>query len=160
MSPSPNETPSDAPMEPAVACAHLLFRALVETDGDAALLHTGGAPQLVTPIGRLDLVRANLTVPAVEQLLTRLLPEDALERLSTAGVVQYDCPQQDDLPGEHFSVVAARLHDDVRLEVRRLRLPDDDSIPDLFLRPTPATAATGQDDQLALPPADELWPDR
>ena len=157
MSPSLDDAPSpDAPVEPAVACAHLLFRALVETDGDAALLHTGGAPQLVTPIGRLDLVKASLTIPAVEQLLSRLLPEDALERLGTAGVVQYDCPPQQDLPGEHFSVVAARRHHDVRLEVRRLRLPDDDSIPDFFQKPV--SAGTAQDDQLALPSADELWP--
>ena len=65
---------------PAAACAELLFRALVETDGDAALLHTGGAPQLITPIGRIELVKSSLTVPAVEQLLSRLLPDAARER--------------------------------------------------------------------------------
>jgi hypothetical protein len=134
----------------------LLFRALVETDGDRALLHTGDAPQLVTPIGRLDLVKAALTVSAVEQLLSRLLPDNARERLDASGVVQYDCPPLADLPGEHFSVVAARLHDDVRLEVRRLRFAgDDEQGPELF----PKSEATVQpDDQLSLPPANELWP--
>lgn len=142
--------------EPAVACTQLLFRALVETDGDAALLHTGGAPQLVTPIGRLELVKTRLTVPAVERLLSRLLSDSALDRLESSGVVQYDYPTPDDLPGEQFSIIAARLHHDVRLEVRRLRLPDDDSIPE-FLR-QPVVSTPQGDDQLALPPADELWP--
>jgi len=142
---------------PAAACAELLFRALVETDGDAALLHTGGAPQLITPIGRIELVKSSLTVPAVEQLLSRLLPDAARERLDASGVVQYDCPALDDLPGEHFSVVAARLHHDVRLEVRRLRVPDDDAVPsDFFERPSPTEPQ--RDDNLALPSADELWP--
>ena len=147
--------------DPAAVCAHLVFRALVETDGDAALLHTGGSPQLVTPIGRIELVKSNLTVAAVEQLLSRLLPDAAREKLEASGVVQYDCPVRTDLPGEHFSVVAARLHHDVRREVRRLRLPDDDSVPpDFFERPASSSAEPRQDDNLALPSADELWPGR
>jgi len=156
MSSRPNGFPGSALAEPAAACAHLLFRALVETDGDRALLHTGDAPQLVTPIGRLDLVKAALTVSAVELLLSRLLPDDALERLDVSGVVQYECPPQPDLPGEHFSVVAARLHDDVRLEVRRLRFAaDEESMPQLFPK---SESTIPQDDQLSLPPANELWP--
>lgn len=155
------EAATPKPDVEAAACADLLFRALVETDGDSALLHTGGTPQLVTPIGRIELVKSTLTVPAVERLLNRLLPDEARERLETAGVVQYDCPVQRDLPGEHFSVVAARLHQDVRLEVRRLRLPDDDSVPsDFFARPASPSAEPRQDDNLALPSADELFPGR
>jgi hypothetical protein len=146
----------DVSEDHAALCADLLFRALVETNGDAALLHTGGAPQLVTPVGRIDLVKSNLTVPAVEKLIDCLLPDVAQQALAASGVVQYDYPPFDSLPGEHFSVVAARLHEDVRLEVRRLRTPDDDSIPqELFERPAPATHG---DDNLALPSADELWP--
>jgi hypothetical protein len=155
----PDEPTSPVPLEDqAAVCAHLLFRALVETDGDAALLHTGGTPQLVTPIGRIELVKYSLTVPAVERLLDRLLPDAAREKLQTSGVVQYDCPVRGDLPGEHFSVIAARLHHDVRLEVRRLRLPDDDSVPPDFFRPAGAAAEPQRDDNLALPSADELWP--
>jgi len=146
--------------EAATACAQLLFRALVETDSDAALLHTGTAPQLVTPIGRLELVRSNLTVSAVERLINRLLPHDARDKLQTSGVVQYDCPRQEGLPGEQFSIVAARLSHDIRLEVRRLRVPDDDAIPpEFFQKPVlPAQSSRPQDDNLALPSAEELWP--
>ena len=151
----PAATAGDA-RDHAADCAHLLFRALVETDGDAALLHTGNAPQLVTPIGRFDLVKSRMTLPAAERLISRLLSDAAREQLETAGVVQYDFPPQDDLPGEHFSVVAARLHQDIRLEVRRLRLPDDDSIPEFLQRPT--SSAAPQDDQLSLPSNEELWP--
>src|SRR5262245_18902088 len=40
-----------------------------------------------------------------------------------------------EFPGEHFTVVAARGGDDVWVEVRRRRIPEEDRIPDEFFAP-------------------------
>lgn len=149
-----DQNPYDAA---AAACVRVLFRALVESDSDAAVLYVNDRPRLVTPLGQIELAAANLTTPAVESLIDHLLPADAQQTLDVSGEVQYECPAQADLPGERFAVVAVRFDGDVRAEVRRFRIPDEDLIPDFFWS-VGEPSDPPQNDSLALPSAEDLWP--
>src|SRR4030095_2163905 len=59
----------DVPESPAAWCARLLFRALVELDGDAAVMHIGPTPHLVPPAGAIEIGECGLTAAAVETLI-------------------------------------------------------------------------------------------
>src|SRR5262249_39625906 len=54
------------------------------------------------------------------------------------GAIQYELPAAPEFPGEHFTVVAARGGDDLWVEIRRRRAPDDDSVPAEFFAPPSA----------------------
>ena len=56
-------------------------------------------------------------------------------------------PPIPELPGEHFTIVAARGGDDIWIEIRRRQVPDEDRIPLELFAPDPTTPA------VARPPA-------
>jgi len=61
--------------------------------------------------------------------------------LDEFGAVQHELAPMPEFPGEHFTVVAARGGDDVWVEIRRRRIPEDDRVPDEFFAPAAQTAA-------------------
>jgi hypothetical protein len=147
---------------------------LIAADGDAAVLHRGRQPYLISPSGELKLARANLDAQAIERLATFLLPEGARQALRATNLVESECPRLPEWPAERFSVLAASLADGLSLEVRRYRVHPrpmtapgvtesehqavefDDSVPEEFLPPLVASHRQ-EDDDLAVPSAEELW---
>src|SRR5688500_2741095 len=96
-------------------------------------MHAGDKPYVVTPGGQVDLASRGLTLDAVNGIVSQLLPADVLGSLDEFGAAQYQIPPRPDFPHEHFTVVAARGGDDIWAEIRRRRIPEDDSAPeDLF----------------------------
>src|SRR4051812_10597084 len=120
-----------------------LLQAIVRIDGEALVMHVGDKPYVVSPKGQVDLATRGLTFDAVAGLLNQLLPQDSQRALDEFGAAQYELPGLPEFPGEHFTVVAARGGDDVWVEIRRRKVPDDDLVPMELFGPagTPATAA-------------------
>ena len=56
-------------------------RALVELDGDAAVMHIGRKPYLVAPAGAIEIGECGLTAAAVETLIVEILPDSARDVL-------------------------------------------------------------------------------
>ena len=142
----------------AATCVHLLFRALVEADGDAAVMHAGERPYLVAPTGAIELADCRLTAMCLESLIDQFLSAAAKRTLSASGLAHADCALEEDLPLERFTVAAARSLGDLRLELHRLRVPDEDHVPH-FTNAARAGRTHKQYDDLTLPSADELWPE-
>jgi twitching motility protein PilT len=115
-----------------------LLQAIVRLDGEAVVLHVGEKPYVVTPTGQVDLASRGLTLDAVTGILNELLPIESQNALDEFGAAQYEIPVTPDLPGEHFTIVAARGGDDVWVEIRRRRVADDDRVP-LEVFGSPAT---------------------
>src|SRR3954468_15903573 len=117
-----------------------LLQAIVRIDGEALVMHVGDKPYVVSPKGQVDLATRGLTFDAVAGLLNQLLPQDSQRALDEFGAAQYELPGLPEFPGEHFTVVAARGGDDVWVEIRRRKVPDDDLVPMELFGPTGTTA--------------------
>ena len=124
-----------------------LLQAIVRLDGEAVVLHVGEKPYIVTPTEQVDLATKGLTIEAATGILNQLLPVDPQNALEEFGAVQYQMPPIPELPGEHFTIVAARGGDDIWIEIRRRQVPDEDRIPLELFAPDPTTPA------VARPPA-------
>jgi hypothetical protein len=153
---SQNEPVCDRGQQEPVAawCVRLLFQALVEVDGDAAVLHAGERPYLVVPTGPVEVADASLTPAAVEQLIGQILPDAARRTLQASGMAHANCVMPEDLSHARFTVTAARFQGDVRLEIHRLRLPNEAPTAGHVRRANRREAY----DDLVLPSAEELWP--
>src|SRR5438067_1059614 len=103
-------------------------------------MHAGDKPYVVSPTGQVDLASRGLTLDAVDGIVKQLLSPESHGALDEFGAVQYELPPIAEFPGEHFTVVAARGGDDLWVEVRRHRVPDEDRIPDEFFPPQPMSA--------------------
>src|SRR3954465_2427076 len=108
-----------------------LLQAIVRVDGEALVMHAGDKPYVVSPSGQVDLASRGLTLDAVNGIVSQLLPIELQNALDEFGAVQHELAIAE-FPGEHFTVVAARGGDDVWVEIRRRRIPEDDRVPDEF----------------------------
>jgi twitching motility protein PilT len=115
-----------------------LLQAIVGVDGEALVMHAGDKPYVVAPSGQIELASRGLTLDAVNGIVSQLLPADALRSLEEFGAIQQELSAQAEFPGESFTVVAARGGDDVWVEIRRRKIPDDDLVPDEFFAPAPS----------------------
>src|SRR5665213_1211013 len=109
-----------------------LLQAIVSVDGEALVMHAGDKPYVVAPSGQVELASNGLTLDAVNGIVAQLLPTDAFNALDEFGAIQHELAAQAGFAGESFTVVAARGGDDVWVEIRRRRIPDDDRIPEDF----------------------------
>src|SRR4051812_45610133 len=109
-----------------------LLQAIVRVDGEALVMHAGDKPYIVSPTGQVDLASRGLTLEAVNGIVSQLLPIELQNALDEFGAVQHELAPLPEFPGEHFTVVAARGGDDVWMEIRRRRIPEDDRVPDEF----------------------------
>jgi twitching motility protein PilT len=100
-----------------------LLQAIVQVDGDVLVLHPGDKPYVVAPGGQIDLATRGMATDTIEEIVSQLLPPDSQRVLDSAGAVQHELPTIEELPQERFTVVAARGHGDLWVEVRRRR-PD------------------------------------
>jgi pilus retraction protein PilT len=112
-----------------------LLQAIVRVDGEALVMHAGDKPYVVAPTEQVDLASRGLTLEAVNGIVSQLLPPELQSALDEFGAVQHELAAVADFPGEHFTVVAARGGDDVWVEIRRRRIPEDDRVPDEFFGP-------------------------
>src|SRR5215467_3035247 len=120
-----------------------LLQAIVKVDGEALVMHAGDKPYVVSPTGQVELATRGLALDAVNGIVSQLLPPDMQQALEEFGAVQHELAPLAEFPGEHFTIVAARGGDDLWVEIRRRRIPEDDQIPeDLF--PTREEAAAAQ----------------
>ena len=117
-----------------------LLQAIVHVDGEALVMHAGDKPYVVAPTGQVDLATRGLALEAVNGIVNQLLPPESQSALDEFGAVQYQLPPVPEFAGEQFTVVAARGGDDLWVEIRRRRIPDDDRIPDEFFPPPEAIA--------------------
>src|SRR3954451_19948000 len=117
-----------------------LLQAIVRVDGEAMVMHAGDKPYVVSPTGQVELASRGLTLDAVNGIVGQLLPAEIQNALEEFGAIQYELPALPEFPSEHFTVVAARGGDDVWVEIRRRRVPDEDGIPDEMFPPPSATA--------------------
>jgi twitching motility protein PilT len=142
-----------------------LLQAIVRLDGEALVMHVGEKPYVVSPTGQTDLATRALTLEAVVGMVGQLLSSESQRALGEFGAVQYEIPAAAQFAGEHFTVVAARGGDDVWVEIRRHRVPEDDRVPaDLWAVDAPAAQSDpertfGDDSDLSLPDESQLWPD-
>jgi twitching motility protein PilT len=118
-----------------------LLQAIVGVDGEALVMHAGDKPYVVAPSGQIELASRGLTLEAVNGIVSQLLPADALNALEVFGAVQQELGSLAEFPGESFTVVAARGGDDVWVEIRRRKAPDDQLPEDIFTGAAPAGAA-------------------
>ena len=124
-----------------------LLQAIVSVDGEALVMHAGDKPYVVAPSGQVELATKGLTLDAVNGIVQQLLPPDAFSALDEFGAIQHELAAQAGFAGESFTVVAARGGDDIWVEIRRRKIPDDDRIPDDFFAALPS-AAVGVDDSI------------
>jgi twitching motility protein PilT len=101
-----------------------LLTAIARSDGDALVLHGGERPYVVAPTGQSELSSRVLTLDAMVGMLRELLPEEARHTLDEFGAVQHDIADATTVPGERFTIVAARGGDDIWIEIRRHRKTD------------------------------------
>src|SRR5688572_10142462 len=135
-----------------------LLQAIVRLDGEAVVLHVGEKPYIVTPTEQVDLATKGLTIDAATGILNQLLPAEPQNALEEFGAVQYLLPPIPELPGEHFTIVAARGGDDIWIEIRRRQVPDEDRVPLEMFAPAPPPAAPVQPVQPVPAPAKERVP--
>jgi twitching motility protein PilT len=135
-----------------------LLQAIVNLDGEALVMHVGEKPYVISPTGQVDLSARGLTVDAVSGILAQLLPPELVAALDEFGATQYEVPPMSDFSREHFTVVAARGGDDVWVEVRRRRVPDQDDVPPELLQHTKRPAAE-PDPPAPTPPPPPPIPD-
>src|SRR4051812_32832962 len=109
-----------------------LLQAIVRVDGEALVMHAGDKPYVVSPTGQVDLASRGLTLEAVNGIVSQMLPIELQNALEEFGAVQHELAPMAEFPGEHFTIVAARGGDDVWVEIRRRRTPDEDRVPDEF----------------------------
>jgi len=127
-----------------------LLQAIVKADGEAMVMHAGDKPYVVSPTGQVELASRGLTLDAVNGIVGQLLPSEIQNALEEFGAIQYELPALPEFPSEHFTVVAARGGDDVWVEIRRRRVPDEDRVPDELF--PAAAAAVSMATPVAPPP--------
>jgi len=118
-----------------------LLKAIIRVDGEALVMHPGDKPYVVSPTGQIELADKGLTLEAVDGIVGQLLSAESQNALDEFGAVQYELPAYDEVPGEHFTIVAARGGDDLWVEIRRRRVVDSDSVPDEFFAPSTIPSA-------------------
>src|SRR4051794_3763046 len=118
-----------------------LLQAIVKVDGEAMVMHAGDKPYVVSPTGQVELASRGLTLEAVNGIVGQLLPIELRNALDEFGAIQYELPPSPEFNRESFTVVAARGGDDVWVEIRRRRVPDDDQLPDDLFAPAIARNA-------------------
>ena len=135
-----------------------LLQAIVRLDGEAVVLHVGEKPYIVTPTEQVDLATKGLTIEAATGILNQLLPPEPQNALEEFGAVQYQMPPAAELPGEHFTIVAARGGDDIWIEIRRRQVPDEDRVPlEMFAPPQASDAAPAEPEpRPSLPPRERV----
>jgi twitching motility protein PilT len=138
--------------------ASSLLQAIVRLDGEAVVLHVGEKPYIVTATDQVDLATKGLTIEAATGILNQLLPPEPQNALEEFGAVQYQMLPSAELPGEHFTIVAARGGDDIWIEIRRRQVPDEDRVPLELFAPAPSEAQTPQSEQKPLLPPRERVP--
>src|SRR6516164_6540546 len=131
-----------------------LLQAIVGVDGEALVMHAGDKPYVVAPSGQIELASRGLTLEAVNGIVSQLLPADALSSLEEFGAIQQELAALPEFPGESFIVVAARGGDDVWVEIRRRKVPDDDEIPEEFFAPPAPVDTVGTVAAAELPQHD------
>ena len=143
-----------------------LLQAIVSLDGEACVIHVGDVPYVVAPSGQVDLATRGLTYEAVNGILEQLLPVESLNALDEFGAIQYELPARAEFQREGFTVVAARGGEDVWVEIRRKRAPDEDRVPmDVFATAEPIAAhdpesmRQANSETLSMPESADLWPD-
>src|SRR5215472_13800150 len=104
-------------------------------------MHAGDKPYVVSPTGQVDLATRGLALEAVNGIVGQLLPRDVQQALDELGAVQHELPPMPEFPDEQFTIVAARGSDDVWVEIRRRRRPDDERTPDEVFTPPDLVAA-------------------
>src|SRR5581483_1211579 len=105
-------------------------------------MHAGDKPYVVSPTGQVDLASRGLSLEAVDGIVAQLLSVESRNALEEFGAVQYELPPAAEFPSEQFTVVAARGGDDLWVEIRRRRIPDDDQIPEDLFPPRDVAAPT------------------
>src|SRR5580765_3108725 len=103
-----------------------LLQAIVHVDGEALVMHAGDKPYVVAPAGQIELASRGLTLEAITGIVAELLPPEFQRALEEFDAVQCELAPQAEFPSETFTVVAARGGDDVWLEIRRRRIPEED----------------------------------
>ncbi len=140
-----------------------LLQAIVTLDGEACVIHVGDKPYVVAPSGQVDLATRGLTFEAVNGILEQLLPVETLNALDEFGAIQYELPASPEFRHERFTVVAARGGEDVWVEIRRKRAPEEDRVPaETFATPEPIAAHDPESmrgEDLLMPDSADLWPD-
>jgi twitching motility protein PilT len=140
-----------------------LLQAIVTLDGEACVIHVGDKPYVVAPSGQIDLATRGLTFEAVNGILEQLLPVETLNALDEFGAIQYELPAIPEFRYERFTVVAARGGEDVWVEIRRKRAPEEDRVPiETFATREPIAAHDPESmrgEDLSMPDSADLWPD-
>jgi len=129
-----------------------LLQAVIHVDGDALVMHAGDKPYVVAPTGQTDLASRGLALDAVNGIVNQLLPADLQRALDEFGAVQYELPPLPEFPAERFTVVAARGGEDVWVEVRRRRMPDNGVPEEIFAEPPAAPPAELETPEAVAPP--------
>ncbi len=119
-----------------------LLQAIVHVDGEALVMHAGDKPYVVSPTGQVDLATRGLALDAVNGIVNQLLPPELQQALDEFGAVQHELAALPEFPGEHFTIVAARGGDDVWVEIRRRRIPDEDRVPEELFNSTDAASSS------------------
>lgn len=104
-----------------MALVQSLLTAIVRADGDALVMHVGERPYVIASSGTIELSAHGLNLEAMSGMLGQLLPHDALRALGDFGAIEHDLEPPTPIPGERFTVVAARGGEDVWIELRRHR---------------------------------------
>jgi twitching motility protein PilT len=102
-----------------------LMRVISSVDGECLVLQTGETPYVFSGGNQIPLAAQRLSSRAVWRIIERVLPQASRRALEERGVVQYEFDLAD-LPGDRFSVVAARAGDEAWMEIRRRALGPED----------------------------------
>lgn len=117
-----------------------LLAAIVREDGESLVLHVGERPVVVSSRGPSEIASSTMTLESMDGLLADLLTTDARQALAEFGAVEADVAPSSLVPGERFTVVAARGGDDIWIEIRRRR-PTASAAPQ---RPSEASMPAGR----------------
>lgn len=98
-----------------------LLAAIVREDGESLVLHVGERPIVVAARGPMEVASSPMTLESMDSLLGELLKPDSQQALAEFGAVESELGASAIVPGEQFTVVAARGGDDIWIELRRRR---------------------------------------
>src|SRR5262249_53554006 len=147
---------SHAPKSCSMSLVPSLLQAIVHVDGGALVMGAGAKPYVVAPTGQVDLATRGLALDAVNGIVSQLLPAERQQALNEFGAVQYELPAVAEFPGEHFTIVAARSNDDLWVEIRRRRIPDEDQLPAEFFMPPDGAAKADPSPVYSAPAARDM----
>jgi twitching motility protein PilT len=121
-----------------------LLQAIVLMDGEALVLHVGDKPYVIAESGQVSLANAPMTTESIAEVIEALLPPESKRLLDDVGATQCVLPEHPLVPGERFSIVAARGGDDLWLEIRRTTVEARADAEAAFPAPSPAIDAPPQ----------------